>query len=844
MGAELKTRGKRSVAIVLIAVVAAVLCVACAQQPPREGDTGQEMVRSADETSGGEIAIATTNEDGSCTVVIGEANIMTDEQFAKDSPEVVSAEEASGFETEASVDDEMSRADIEQEDANEADSAADEQVSDGSSEVALAEEPDKDESPDTILVEESDAEEGESSKVTPAEEPEQAKTESVEDGEWSLADVRQEDVVICYHEVSSGEDGMVSDQIREAKVVGFANNGDSIELSFADPSGDGLTSDIYTVRFVNTDRYTVVAILQAANDFEVTAVDYEGQIAEELQNVDIGFTTEDVALPEGTYIEEGQLVVTEDAPDVVQEVLVESGIAESELSRDIEERPDDDKVKKANDDGNAGSSSGASSDDKDAAVEYMKEVNARQKKFRNYDAAADYTVEVLDYVDPTYGKVAQFGSDAYSVFKGVYSGDVGSVLKGGMGILKMFGLFKKKSASTVPTVSNEQILSEVQKVGIEVVNVHELVAAMNDTVNITRQELYSQGVEAYDNALIALEGDAEILQNMLTQGAIAAAREGIEPPEEDCTAEDEFEYNWQLVNYINEQEQKKDRKSQKFAGFTRYAEDLGSNFTLVAGATAKPTNTNPITKYDKYWNTYFNYETQGYYLRQAYRSNIEYQLKRAFGILEIYHNIFDPEAGGVKLSYNNQFCSALESLEQMPAGQSPQEIDVYKPFRVYCPTLDCDVFQISVQRFAKGNNVVYEVLQEYANRLHGRTIEEDFKLAGLWGDGHDPGSRDQLLQWYNPPWEELGPTDYSRRYYREENYSRGGHGIGFNCKDKDSGHYVADIIGYEGGVYKEQPTFNCNTWESFKPYDLPKEGGPDSVSQLKYIFLGLRAHDA
>ena len=758
---------KRPAIIATIVFAVLLLCTACAQQPSG-GSEGGEMDRTIDDQSTITIAIAQENEDGLFTVAINGDNVAEDQQFAEESPEVVTSEEA--LEPDAG-----------------------------------AEQSDK----------------------------------------WSLGDVRQEDVTVCYNVLSSNEDGMTASEVRTAEVIGFANNGDSIELTFANQSEDA--TDTYTIHFANSDNYAVVAIAPVANDFEVTAVDYEGEIAEELENVDLGFAKEDVALPEGTYIYEGQLVVTDAAPEVVQEVLVGSGIAEQELSRDVSEQPSGDIVAAAdaNKDAGSGSGTGSGSDTgENAAVEYMKEVNARQKRFKNYDAAVDYTVEVLDYVDPTYGKVAQFGSDSYSIFKGVYTGDVGSLLKGSMGILKMFGLFKKKSADPVPTVSNEQILSEVQKVGIEVVNVHELVAAMNDTVNITRQELYSQGVEAYDNALIALEGDAEILQSMLTQGAIAAAQEGIEPPEEDCDAEDEFEYNWQLVNYIKEQEQKRDRKSQKFAGFTGYAEDLGKNFTLVAGATAKPPSTNPIKKYDKYWNTYFNYETQGYYLRQAYRSNIEYQLKRAFGILEIYHNVFDPETGGVKLSYNNQFCSALESLEQMPAGQSPESIDTHKPFRVYCPTLDCDVTQISVQRFAKGNKVVFEAVEEYSNRLHGRTLEEDFKLAGLWGNGRDPGDSKMLLQWYNPPWEELGPTDYARRYYREENYRLGGHGIGFNCKDKDSGHYVADIVGFTGGVYKEHPTFNCNTWETFTPYDRPAEGVPDVVDELRYIFLGLEAHAA
>lgn len=55
---------------------------------------------------------------------------------------------------------------------------------------------------------------------------------------------------------------------------------------------------------------------------------------------------------------------------------------------------------------------------------------------------------------------------------------------------------------------------------------------------------------------------------------------------------------------------------------------------------------------------------------------------------------------------------------------------------------------------------------------------------------------------------------------------------------------MADIVGFTGGVYKEHPTFNCNTWETFTPYDRPAEGVPDVVDELRYIFLGLEAHAA
>lgn len=324
-------------------------------------------------------------------------------------------------------------------------------------------------------------------------------------------------------------------------------------------------------------------------------MDYDAQIAE-LAAYSPGFTDEDISLPEGTYLDDGELVVDDDAPEVVQDVLVDSGFAESEMSRSGVAADDDDdpsvpeawmieEQKRQNEEknqggdtpeapaagndagnagaGNAGGNANAGNGDI-AAVQYMQQYNAtqkaiefqddgwgdngnganadnganagngggnnaaagsggedqgsgnatldylteyndRQKRFKNYDAIADYTVETLSYINPTAGKVAQFGSDAYNIFKGVYNGDVGSVLKGGMGVLKMFGLFKKKGSTAAnPGVSNEQILSEVQKVGLEVVDLHELTSAMNDSVNIIKQEIYSNGVEAYDNAIIAL----------------------------------------------------------------------------------------------------------------------------------------------------------------------------------------------------------------------------------------------------------------------------------------------------------------------------------------------------
>ena len=661
--------------------------------------------------------------------------------------------------------------------------------------------------------------------------------------EWSLSKVTKDDVVVCYNvpvpvgesmpagknagenagsgdattnsgvpaddtETALGESEVVQTETEftyethEAKVTNFANNDGVIDLSFqAEEPGAALTWT-YTIRFAGTEAYAVVQTSPNAEDVTIEDVNYDEQVAE-LSKYTPDFDEQDLALPAGTYIEDGEVIVTEDASEVVQETLLDSGYAESEMSR-ADENADDAPL-----DNPGGSDAG---DTEDAAVKYMQETNGRKKKYDNWTSVADYGPQIANEIDPRFGQVAELGADAYRLFKAYTTDDWGSGIQGTMGILKMFGLFKDKGSGGV---SNAQILSEIQKVGVEVSDMHELTKKMNAELNSTLKQAYANNLQPFDNAVNALHVNAEPLQKMYTEGAIRAAEDGIEPPAEDCDVEDEFEYNYDLTEYIKALEKRGGRKNSAFRGFSEHVQNLTTAFTAVTTEVAKREEFNPVRSYDEYWNLHFNYESEGYYLRQSYRANIKYELKRAFALMEIYYNIFDPYTKGIHLVYNDEYFAAINRLDQMDSGISPEKVRAAAKssygtnFRVYAPIFDRTITGMTYASNAKGNTIATGVLEQYCSRLHGKSMSDDLNLAGLWiGSITATGSTGVT-------------TRIDQRWWGDASlYTNGAHGIGFNGNYKDN-WYTADIIGYDGAVHVAEKTLHKDGKKLPSPFDKP-----------------------
>jgi len=453
------------------------------------------------------------------------------------------------------------------------------------------------------------------------------------------------------------------------------------------------------------------------------------------------FKNSDIAVPEGTKLTDNGLEVTDKADATVKNVLDIEKQLPIIIARDGEEPSPE--------------------------LKYMQETNAKKLRWNNYNAVADYTAETAKQIDPTFGKVTEFGKDVFNLARAYYTGDVGAAISGVSGFLNMFGIFGSGGG-----VANEQILMEVQKVysavqdvALDVKDLQGLTSAMSMQLDETTMQAYRNGLQPFDNAMVALDTDAEILQQMLVTGAVELQKQGINAPAENATDQERLEYISKLMATIEEQQ----NTNPNLKNFDSIMNDLINNYTLVTGELSKTKDFSPLTAYDNYWNTYFNWESQGFALREAYRGNAEYQVKRAYALIALYYNIGAEGTAVTYQKYGQLLNDSLTQIEQNGPGVSPQVVsdNIYtchlgdaiinydpdseqfkkKPFleygqRVYSSTFGQTLSSINSVRGDQMDDMVKArdamvpegMVDKYIAKLHGRTVLEDLLLAGLWPD--------------------------------------------------------------------------------------------------------------
>ena len=453
------------------------------------------------------------------------------------------------------------------------------------------------------------------------------------------------------------------------------------------------------------------------------------------------FKNKDIAVPEGTKLTDNGLEVTDKADATVKNVLDIEKQLPAIIARDGEEPSPE--------------------------LKYMQETNAKKLRWNNYNAVADYTAETANQIDPTFGKVTEFGKDVFNVARAYYTGDVSAAISGVSGVLKLFGIFGSGGG-----VSNEQILMEVQKVysavqdvALDVKDLQGLTKAMSMELDETTMQAYRNGLQTFDNAMIALDTDAEIIQKMLVTGATVLQQQGVNAPAEDATDAERQEYIGKLIATMKEQQ----GSNPDLNNFDGLMTDLTNNYVLVAGELGKTNDFSPLKAYDNYWNMYFNWETQGYALREAYRGNAEFQVKRAYALIALYYNIGTANTASTYEQYGTLLANALDAIENNGPGVSPQVVsdnifpyasgymmETYDPEdtesfikkktyleyrqRVYSSTFGQTLSSINFVRGdlmddmvkARDAMVPKGTVDKYIEKLHGRTVLEDLSLAGVW----------------------------------------------------------------------------------------------------------------
>lgn len=201
----------------------------------------------------------------------------------------------------------------------------------------------------------------------------------------------------------------------------------------------------------------------------------------------------------------------------------------------------------------------------------------------------------------------------------------------------------------------------------------------------------------------------------------------------------------QRLVHIMEEEEKAGNKD--FKNFSKTMDAIERNFKLVAVECAKSEGSSPFHAFDSYWAMHFNFDTQGYYLRQAYRTSAEFQLRRSYALLASYYDMASYSGGeddtDPRESLTTALTSALNGIEALPAGNSPDDLlgaafvtrGFYLKRNVYSYTLgrsfNLTMFRSSLASVGVGDHYTEGQIKAYCSRLHGRTVAEDLRLAGV-----------------------------------------------------------------------------------------------------------------
>ena len=149
-----------------------------------------------------------------------------------------------------------------------------------------------------------------------------------------------------------------------------------------------------------------------------------------------------------------------------------------------------------------------------------------------------------------------------------------------------------------------------------------------------------------------------------------------------------------LVTLMRDEDQ---RGNRDFRDISSLVNSIRQNFETVAVECAKQGGSSPFYAFDSYWAMHFNFDTQGYFLRQAYRTNAEAQLKRAYAILGVYYDIPNAANTGEDEPYTAALKSALNGIDAQPAGANPETLrgrgnltNFHFTSLVHCYTLNRD----------------------------------------------------------------------------------------------------------------------------------------------------------
>ena len=372
---------------------------------------------------------------------------------------------------------------------------------------------------------------------------------------------------------------------------------------------------------------------------------------------------------------------------------------------------------------------------------------------------------------------AGYGSSLYKVISNAVSGKWGLAFSGASDFLKLVGLMGGENEG----VTNEQLMKEIK-------TTQQMISDMTDKLDKNIKQTYQNRLTDFETNIGVLNTDCELIEAKLMLAQLALEEQGIHNyMEKEITVQKEVdaydlvwdgtyiwafgtkmknlvfqkvgtkmadvgeiiqvpldderasEYMTKLIAYCEEQEK---AGNADFKNFTKTMDELEAMFKKVAVEAAKEGGSSPFYAFDSYWDQYFNFRSQSYFLRGSYYANCDTQLKRAYNLLATYYNI--PAHQESYKALTDAFNTSIKAIESRNLGMDPSSTKWYgddgteRRDGTYSPTLKKNIGYIRVNSGSpvyaseKDRYIVDDLnMQAYLERLHGKSIKDDLISAGI-----------------------------------------------------------------------------------------------------------------
>ena len=323
-----------------------------------------------------------------------------------------------------------------------------------------------------------------------------------------------------------------------------------------------------------------------------------------------------------------------------------------------------------------------------------------------------YAADLMQYVDKDAADIMRYELEGLKALNSVVNGKYMDVVGNAMKILQMAGVLKKQNEPTIADVLQQ--LDEIK----------DYISAMNDKLDTMMNQEYRNRLASFEQKLVQAQTECADIEGWQKEARqIAALRKDVKGVSENSSTEEIQEYNKALVDIIKE----------RHDDYLIKRDGLQKLVVSICAEVLADNNTDVLYTYDNLVNNFYNWSTQGYTARNAYRTNILMALSRGFNDLYFIYDL--PNSPSDLQGTLATIDKAAQKVQDSSAGRSTvRDNTTWEGFQLgaYSPTLGITVYKNTLWgHTSSGPTITKTQVSEYKNRLHGNSVIGDLTSAGI-----------------------------------------------------------------------------------------------------------------